>query len=142
MKRAIENKLKLFRDLLESITRNATNKQRAFADRLLTEIMDEFTIYEDQLLKYRKDITGYQDYEDILLKCVDILSAMGFLPETLDMIEKGAIDLILKNHSKLKRGLTVRDVENINKMYKLYKMEFGEPELLTDLNKIMNGCTG
>ena len=140
MKEKIQNKLASFRNILDGCTKTASQRQKEFADRLLTELVDDFNFYEKKISYYKEQLTGFNEneYQDILIKCVAILQSMGFVQISMDAIERDSIELILKNQKELKRQLTVRDIENINKLYKLYRMEFeNEPEKLTDLNKVL-----
>jgi len=138
MSKSTQNKLNILRDILNNLLKKASSAQKETANRLLRELINELNYKENIIKNLEEKLNGNpKEYRNELEKAGDILFAMGFTTADFDQIQKGSVDLVIKDLKILKRQLTNNDLMKINNMYNIYKAEFNrEPETLTDLNKI------
>ena len=129
----IQDKITKFRDILDKSLKS--DKQRKYANDLLDTIIKELN-YRENIIKNLSS-RGENDYQTELEKAGDILLVMGFSMPEFNSLQKGIIQLLIKERKKFKRCLTVVDLRKFNNMYNCYKEQFNdEPGSLEDLKKI------
>jgi len=120
----MKEKLKTFRDLLDTITEKASPKQRRYAQSLLDEIIKYLNIQENQNTKLKAGtytLTA-NEYTDTLEQQAIILRALGLEMLDLFALHKNAMNFIIKNRKSLRRHTTINDLYRIQDMYSTYVM--------------------